>query len=42
MSAFLSCLMNAIMASTALLTSFNVVPLYDQARPILVALPERS
>lgn len=40
MSAFMSCLMNAIMTSTALLMSFNVIPLYEQARPILEALPE--
>jgi NHLM bacteriocin system ABC transporter ATP-binding protein len=40
MSAFTSSLMNALMASTALLMSFNVAPLYQQAQPILHALPE--
>ncbi|MEO8620012.1 MAG: NHLP bacteriocin export ABC transporter permease/ATPase subunit [bacterium] len=40
MSAFVACLTNAIMASTALLVSFNVIPVYDQARPILEARPE--
>ncbi len=40
MSAFTSSLINAIVASTALLMCFNVVPLYEQARPILEALPE--
>ncbi|GJG89786.1 NHLP family bacteriocin export ABC transporter permease/ATPase subunit [Gemmatimonadetes bacterium T265] len=40
MAAFVSCLTNLIATSTALLSSFNVIPLYEQARPILTALPE--
>jgi ATP-binding cassette subfamily C protein len=42
MAAFMSCLSNAIMTSTALLMSLIIVPLYEQARPILEASPEVS
>jgi ATP-binding cassette subfamily C protein len=40
MSAFVTCLTSVIATSTALLTCFGVVPLYEQARPILDARPE--
>ena len=40
MSAFVACLMSVIATSTALLTCLSVVPLYEQARPILDASPE--
>jgi NHLM bacteriocin system ABC transporter ATP-binding protein len=40
MAAFMSCLSSTISTSMALLTSFNVVPLYEQSRPVLEALPE--
>ena len=40
LSSFVTCLTNVIVASTAMLTALNVIPLFEQARPILEALPE--
>lgn len=40
MSSFATCLAGMLGASQALLGAMNVVPLYEQARPILETLPE--